>query len=578
MRKWVGILYLSLGLLVGCGSGGKTGSGGAQGSSTFARTDSTSQAASTVVNVTVPLQAGWNGVGFRSQQVVLTDAPAAISGLAFLEGPGYQTRNFNAVEINSGAGGRRGFWVFATQATSFTYSGQDTGPNFVDLAPGYNLVSFATDRDIPGSSVTASQNGQTVPLNSVVLTSFIEIQPPRTYANVDVTTGTLRPGLAYWVFASQAVRLNLPANPTPSPGASPGPSSSPTASPIGQVTSITVTPTNSTTTKGQTVQFTATGTLPNGSSANVTNQATWSSDAPSIAASLGTGQFKALNAGTCNITATFGGSSGSTRLTVTDFGIPATPSPSSLETLNVDFEPPTYVVGSVVGQDGWEANPFAADQSVVLNTFGFASYALQSFRISNAVTSTVVGQLFSRQLVNGVGETSATAGGFPVGSRRNHFEVEFDVATTVAILQPGLVISLAPERGDGNSRMSFLRLTDTAPGVLVEFADVQGTTNPATFVTTPIGTISRGTPHRLKLTMDTLEGPSNDVVKVFIDGVQVHTGTSWENYFRFDAGAAPENTPHIVTRLLFRASGTAAPGTVGQGFVFDNLTLRSSNI
>ncbi|MEZ4519230.1 MAG: hypothetical protein R3C44_21215 [Chloroflexota bacterium] len=32
--------------------------------------------------------------------------------------------------------------------------------------------------------------------------------------------------------------------------------------------------------------------------------------------------------------------------------------------------------------------------------------------------------------------------------------------------------------------------------------------------------------------MELVDGLANDVVNVYLDGVLVHTGTSWEDYFR----------------------------------------------
>ena len=72
-------------------------------------------------------------------------------------------------------------------------------------------------------------------------------------------------------------------------------------------------------------------------------------------------------------------------------------------------------------------------------------------------------------------------------------------------------------------------------GIDVFFADTPGTTNPANFTDIQVATgLTRAVSHTVKLTMDTLDGPSNDIVKVYIDGTLVRTGTSWENYYRYD--------------------------------------------
>ncbi|PJE65569.1 hypothetical protein COU91_00970 [Candidatus Saccharibacteria bacterium CG10_big_fil_rev_8_21_14_0_10_47_8] len=246
---------------------------------------------------------------------------------------------------------------------------------------------------------------------------------------------------------------------------------------------------------------------------------------------------------------------------------------------NIDFENPPYIVGSISGQDGWSnaVNP-TYDQGVVSTSVpGFGS---QAFRISDAVTSGSFGDwVFAKPLINSVGETASTASTFSAGTKQGHFEMQFDIASTVPDgQQPGLHISVSPDRGDG-SRMSYLRFEDGASGINVFFDDVQGTTNPANFVETQIATgLNRAIPHTVKLTMDTLDGSSNDVVKVWIDGVLVHTGTSWENYYRFDTEAAAEQSPRIVKTVIIQARGTATPGNNTFGFLFDNLSLKSGPI
>jgi hypothetical protein len=198
--------------------------------------------------------------------------------------------------------------------------------------------------------------------------------------------------------------------------------------------------------------------------------------------------------------------------------------------------------------------------------------------MSNAVTSGCFGdQTFSKSLVDEAGETSALNNGMSGGARQTHFETQWDFASTVPDAeQPGLSVVASPDRGDG-SRMSWVQMTDTPGGIDINFADVQGTTDPANFVDANVATgLDRGVPHTIKITMDFVDGPSNDVVQVYVDGVLKLTGTSWENYYRFDTEAQPEGGPRTVDSILFRTGGTAAPGTDGNGFLIDNLTLSSS--
>jgi hypothetical protein len=246
----------------------------------------------------------------------------------------------------------------------------------------------------------------------------------------------------------------------------------------------------------------------------------------------------------------------------------------------LNFE--SYIVGNINGQDGWSSLGAAGsgcavyDHAVVDNIYGYASFGAKSLRISNAVTSGCFGdQTFAKPLVNAVGEISATAGTFSVGTRQTRFEMQFDIASTQPAQQPGMYFSVSPDRGDG-SRMSYLRFEDGVSGIDVFFDDTPGPTNPANFNETLVATgLSRTVPHTVKLIMDVVDGPSNDIVKVYIDGALVHTGTSWENYYHYDSEASPEQSPRIVKTVIFRTGGSATPANSGKGFLIDNLTTFS---
>jgi hypothetical protein len=81
--------------------------------------------------------------------------------------------------------------------------------------------------------------------------------------------------------------------------------------------SIAVTPANPSVTKGSTQQFTATGTFSDNSTQNLTSQVTWASATTSVATITAAGLATAVAPGTSTISATLGGISGSTVLTVT---------------------------------------------------------------------------------------------------------------------------------------------------------------------------------------------------------------------------------------------------------------------
>ena len=246
----------------------------------------------------------------------------------------------------------------------------------------------------------------------------------------------------------------------------------------------------------------------------------------------------------------------------------------------ITFDAPTYALGSINGQNGWSAT--GAYDVAVASTSAFGSpagFGAQALRISDAITSGSFGDwVFAPPLTDAVGEADSTDGTFSPGSLQRHFDISFDIVSTQASEQPGLHVSVSPDRGDG-SRMSYLRFVDATSGIDVYFDDVQGTSTSANFVETAIASgLSRTTAHRIELILDALDGPSNDIVKVWIDGVLVHTGTSWENYYRYDPEASAEQSPRIVKTIILQARGTADPANLGKGFLFGNFAYASGPI
>lgn len=257
------------------------------------------------------------------------------------------------------------------------------------------------------------------------------------------------------------------------------------------------------------------------------------------------------------------------------------------DTRQSDFESPTYTAGSIHGQDGWSSAGSAGsgcaayDHAVVPNTYGYAGFGSQSLRISNAVTSGCFGdQTFSRSTVDEAGESGAPNDGMSGGTRQNHFEATWEFASTVpGAEQPGASVVASPDRGDG-ARMSWVQMQDTPEGLAVNFydfqvpsADLTGECLNGDFIFTPVAVgLDRTVPHAIEITMDLLDGPGNDIVKVSVDGILLHVGTSWEDYFR---ECQPPGT-RTVDSILFRTGGAAAPDTLGNGFLIDNLSVSTS--
>jgi hypothetical protein len=264
---------------------------------------------------------------------------------------------------------------------------------------------------------------------------------------------------------------------------------------------------------------------------------------------------------------------------------------------SVNFEPPTYTLGSPNGQDGWVALGSAGSGCAPYDhkidsapSFGApASFGSQSLRISNAVTSGCFGdQTFSKPLADGAGESSALDGGMSGGTRQPYYSGEWTfISTTPNAQQSGLSVVVSPDRGDG-ARMSWVQMADTPAGVDVNFFDYRDNapygspSNQAAgcdaeddFYFTAVATgLDRTVPHTVKVVMQFVPGPRNDVVQVYVDGVLMHTGTSWEDYFRW---CEATNESRTVDSLLFRTGGGAAPATFGYGFLFDGISQASGN-
>lgn len=109
------------------------------------------------------------------------------------------------------------------------------------------------------------------------------------------------------------------------PGCGGGGGDAPAQAPT--LTSLAVTPANSSQDIGASIQFTATATFSNGSTQNVTSLATWTSSAPAVAtvsSATGTkGTVTAVATGSSLITASYGGLTSSTTVTASPAGTPA---------------------------------------------------------------------------------------------------------------------------------------------------------------------------------------------------------------------------------------------------------------
>ena len=226
----------------------------------------------------------------------------------------------------------------------------------------------------------------------------------------------------------------------------------------------------------------------------------------------------------------------------------------------ITFEPATYQLGDINGQNGWmKTGPYDVAVASV-STFTAASgygFGTQALRLSNSVTSGSFGdQTFSPAVL--------AAGKSPALPR---FEAGFDIGTALAANQAGLSMSVSPDNGSG-ARMSYLRFDDQANGVHVFFDDFRGNN----FFEKDIATLNRASAHTIKFLIDFKVGPGNDVATISIDNEKLIAGKTWEGYYERGGESVP-----TVSKMLFRESGTAVQGNAGNGYLVDNLTLSSSS-
>jgi Ca2+-binding RTX toxin-like protein len=90
--------------------------------------------------------------------------------------------------------------------------------------------------------------------------------------------------------------------------------------------------------------------------------------------------------------------------------------------------------------------------------------------------------------------------------------------------------------------------------------------------------------HTLEMRLAYVDGSDNDVIGIYLDGVQIGTTTTFENYREFHLALDhdTEATANVTSRLFFRAGagGVApqdGPGGLNQGFYFDDITNTTFN-
>jgi hypothetical protein len=270
---------------------------------------------------------------------------------------------------------------------------------------------------------------------------------------------------------------------------------------------------------------------------------------------------------------------------------------ASADERTFDFESGYTADQPVAGQQGWvQAPSFDIDDEVV-DTAGFpnapASFGTRSLRVSSARTSGVVAQLVSPDLDESAGESTSSSPGNAGGVRRRTFVTEFTVALADPSTPPRLdaddfpvnYMFVSPDDGEGG-RQGRILVEDAPGGLDVWYADTPDPTldgSSVNFENTLIAdALPRTGAYRIRLEIDFVEGPDNDVARVFIDDVLVHTGESWENYYRNDpeqesSGNRVPNVDSIDFTTHFVDDPNYAPEHADDGgFLFDGIRIATA--
>jgi uncharacterized repeat protein (TIGR01451 family) len=251
---------------------------------------------------------------------------------------------------------------------------------------------------------------------------------------------------------------------------------------------------------------------------------------------------------------------------------------AAADTVTTIFEPPTFHLGSVNGQDGWKSAvpgdipslPFGYDQEVVANAGAPGTFGTQSLRMSNAWNPAPDTfppeyhyQTYSKPTTVPAGESLANT----------EYTAQFSfISLHPDRLQPGLRMDVSPDMGEGG-RMSYIGLTDTEDGIEITFFDTPEVNGD--FQGYDLGTVPRNVVHTIRFWMKLNPGPDNDLVRIFIDGRDVgQCFTTWENFYRATKQPVP-----ISDRLLFRSPNRDGnhPSLLGGGYLFDTVTTTTAN-
>lgn len=208
------------------------------------------------------------------------------------------------------------------------------------------------------------------------------------------------------------------------------------------------------------------------------------------------------------------------------------------------FVSDTFNLGRISSQNGWENDINEAFDEAIEDIGGDACRGRGVWRINNSHGSGgFSNQPLSPAFTKSNGEVPLRSAG---GGDSMYYEFFFKTKSTSG---DWTIVDMSFASAPTVDRLTDMRirnLSDAHGGLQLELRDGLNLDNHIL-----ASNLTRGAWHHLKVVIETPDGFSNDIVKVYLNGTSVGTFTSWENFF--EAQPAPS---FAVSRVMFRVAHT----------------------
>jgi hypothetical protein len=236
-------------------------------------------------------------------------------------------------------------------------------------------------------------------------------------------------------------------------------------------------------------------------------------------------------------------------------------------------------VGAITnGENGWEVLTPGEDQEVVALNNGN-----HVFRMSSDPGNTAFGGPYSPALDAAAGEPDT---GAPFDSQSISFTFQ-----AVNAIPDGSRLEVDFGNAAGTDRNNFLVIESFNDGIRIAVSepDTNGDFSGDSSDPAPndwrelVSGVDPTEQHTLQMRLVYNDGADNDVIQIYLDGKQIGTTTTFENYRDSLGGDHVANaTANLTDRVFFRPSPNGAPqdgpgGAENAGFYFDNLSTSVYN-